>query len=546
MFRQIVLCFILLICAFQVHGNSKADELRKSMYEAPDSARAAILVDIAKLFQYDSVDSCMIYAQKAIEKAYGTRQYRAVVDAEKIRFQIAIGKKDYVGATRHQKTILDISLRERYWDLAMESYNAMAQTWLLRNNSAEAVEFLKKGLEIAIDRNNLELQKYFYQALIDSYRKLNKTEDVCKYYPLLMEINRMIDADAYNNRINALQTERETLIAAADEAKNRWQQRSTISKVFHIFALVWAVLASAAFVMAYIWYEYKLKSDILKTKNSLSMKTYEYDSLLRNQENAFLFLTNHVQNNINLLEQNICLFEAEQGNLPTTANSPLNRIFDDIQSLFGFFQNFVILLQAQSGQLKPQMATVNIPQLVNNLLVDFEKIAVTKKIQLVNDVQNNAIIFADERLVDMVLRNTISNAFKFAPAGTGCVTVGAKVGTRIETAEDTEFVEVWIIDDGIGLTPEQAEILFDLTDNLLLPSDPETKGYGLGLAVCRAVIETLNGRIWAETKPDEGFCIRFCLPRTKDIKVTTLGLAENSQDTISIEESIETPLLLSE
>ena len=546
MFRLIVLYLCFMVCAFQVHGNSKADELRKSMYEAPDSARAAILVNIAKLFQYENVDSCMFYAQKAFEKAYSTRQYLAVVDAEKIRFQITLEKRDYVGATRHQKEILNISLREHYWDLAMESYNAMAQTWLLRSNYAEAVEFLKKGLEIAIDRNNLEMQKYFYQALIDSYRKLRNMEAVCGYYPKLMEVNRIIDADAYNNRINALQSEREILIVAADEAKSRWQQRSTISKALYIFVVIWAVLVSAVLVMVYIWYKYKLKPDIFKTKNDLNIKIYDYDHLLKNQENAFQFLTNHVHKSINLLEQNISLFEAEQGNLPTAANSHLTRIFDDIQSLYSFFQNFALLLQAQSGQLKPQLTTVNIPQLVHNLLDDYEKNATAKKIQLINDVQNNAIAFADERFVDMVLRNTISNAFKYAPAGTGCVTVGAKVGTRVDTAEDTEFVEIWIIDDGIGLTPEQAEILFDLTDNLLLPGDPETKGYGIGLAVCKAVIEVLNGRIWAETKPDEGFCIRFCLPRTKDIEVTTLSLAESNQDIISIEEPIETPLLLPE
>jgi len=534
---------------FQVHGNSKAGELRKSMYEAPDSARAAILVSIAKLFQYENVDSCMYYAQKAVEKAYSTRQYLAVVEAEKLRFQIAMERRNYTDATRHQRTILVITQRERYWDLAMESYHFIAETWLSRNNYAEAIEFLKRGLEIAIDRSNLEYQKKIYQALIESYRRLGRISEVSGYYPLLMEVNRMIDAEAYNNRINALQTERETLIAAADEAKNRWQQRSAISKVFHIFALVWAVLASAALAMAYIWYEYKLKPDNLKLKNDLSMKAYEFDSLIKNQENAFRFLTNHVNNSINSLAQDISLFEAGQGDLPVAADSPLNRILDNIQSLYGFFQNFTLLLQAQSGQLKPRAETVNIPQLVNNLLVDYEKFAAVKKIRLVNDVQNNAIAIADERLVDMVLRNTISNAFKYAPAGTGCVTIGAKVGTRVETgdslAENTGFVEIWVIDDGIGLTSEQAEILFDLTDNLLLPSDPETKGYGLGLAVCKAVIEALNGRIWAETKPDEGFCIRFSLPRTKEQEVK-LSLTESTQEIISIEESIETPLLLSE
>ena len=549
MSRRIVLFIILLACAIQVHGNSKADELRKSMYAAPDSARAAILMNISRLYQYEHVDSCIYYAQLATEKAYSTRQYLVVVDAQKLMSQIAIEKKDYVVATRHLRTILEITTREHYWDMAMEGYNAMAQTWLLRNNYAEAVEFLKRGLEIAKDRNNLELQKYFYQAMIDSYRKLSKTEEVCKYYPLLMDVNRTIDAEANNGIISALQDEREILITAAENARNQWQQRSTISKVFHILALVWAIIMTTLLVMAYVWHETKWKPDGVKIQNELNMKVYEHEMLLKNQKNAFRFLTNHIQENINSLAQNIALLEKKHGNLPVTADSPLNLILNNIQGLYDFFQNFTLLLQAQSGQLNPQMATVNIPRLTNNLLVDYEKFATVKEIRLVNDVQNNIFAVADERLVDLILRNIMSNAFKYAPAETGSVTVGAKVGTRVEgedgAYEDTDFVEIWVTDDGIGLSPEQAEILFDLTDNLLLPGDTGTKGYGLGLAVCKAVIEALKGRIWAETKPDEGFCIRFCLPKAKETEVK-LSLTETVDDVISIEEPNEPPPLLIE
>jgi len=550
MFRRIVLFLSLLVCATHVQGNSRVDELRKNMYTAPDSARAAILVNIARQFRDEKVDSCMYYAQKATEKAYSSRQYLALVDAQKLMSQIAIEKKDYVQATRYLRTILDITVRERYWDLAMEGYNAMAQTWLLRNNYAEAVEYLKRGVEIAKDRNNLELQKYFYQALIDSYQKLRNTEAVCEFYPLLMEVNQKIDAEAHSGIVNALQTERETLIAAAEDAKIQWQHRSNISKLFQIIVLIWAVLVSTVLLMAYIWYKSKLTPDIVKTQNDLNMKIYEHEMLLKNQENAFSFLTNHIETNIESLAKNIAQFEAKQGNLPVAADSPLNRILNDIQGLYGFFQNFTLLLQAQSGQLKPQTSTLNIPRLTNNLLADYEKVATVKEIKLLNDVQNNIFAYADEGLVDLVLRNIMSNACKYAPAGAGSVTVGAKVGTRVTTedgvGEDTNFVEIWVTDDGIGLSPEQAGILFDLTDNLLLPGDPETKGYGLGLAVCKAVIEALKGRIWAETKPDEGFCIRFSLPRAKGTEVK-LSLTETADETLSIEEPNEPPpLLLSE
>jgi two-component sensor histidine kinase len=429
----------------------------------------------------------------------------------------------------------------------VDAYNAMAQTWLLRNNPAEAVEFLKKGARIARDRNNLEMSKYFYGALIESYRKLRLTDTVSVYYQKLMDVNRMIDAEAYNNRINALQTERETLIEENDHIKNLWLQRSTISKVFHTFVLMWAILASAAIVAMYFWFHYRFKPGMDAVEEKLFHKEDELDSLMKNQEKTYRFLTNYVYTSINALGKSISIFADEQGDLPVASNSALKRINNEIYALYGFFQNLILLLQAQSGQLKPDQITVNIPQLATNLLADYEVYATVNEIRLLNEVQNNTFAIADERLVDTVMRNLMTNAFKYTPAKTGRITVGTKIGTKIETSDgivdDLGYIEVWVTDNGIGLLPEQAELLFELSDNLSISDNSGVKGYGLGLAVCKALIETLQGRIWVETKPGEGFCIRFNLPRAKEQEVKTLGLVENTQEIVLTEDN---PLLLLE
>ena len=550
MFRRIVLFFVPLLCAGHVLANERADELRKSMYAAPDSTKADILFNIAKLFRDENVDSCLYYARSASDKAYETRQYLALIDAQTLLSQIAVERRNYEQAIAHQRIILDMATnRLRLWDVAMESYNAMAQTWLLRNNYAEAVEFLKEGLKIAVDRSNLEKSKYFYQGLIDSYRKLRNMDAVCGYYDLLMEVNRTIDAQAYNNRIDALQTEREILIAAAEDARNWRQQQMTVSRVFKTVTLVWAILITAALVLAYLWFQYRFKPGIAKSQREMSDKANQLDTLMKDQERSFRFLTNHVYTNINALSESIRLFEAEHGNLPVAADSHLNRINKDIFALYGFFQNFTLLLQIQSGQLKIEPSTVNIPHIATNLLADYEDFATAKDIRLVNEVQNNTFAIGDERLIDTVLRNIMSNAFKYAPKGTGRITVGTKIGTKVETlegvTEDAGFIEVWVTDDGVGLSQEQVGILFDLKDNLTLPGEFESKGYGAGLAVCRSVIEKLHGRIWAETKPGEGFCMRFNLPRAMEVEVNTL-LVENTQETINTISSEDNPLLLLE
>ena len=548
MFKRILIFFLFLGYMFHAVGNEKADALRKTIYQSPDTLRAAILVNISKLFQYENIDSCIYYAELASDMAYRTRQYLPLVDAQKLLSRIALEKGNYTKATNYQREVLKITVRERYWDLAMESYNDMAQAWLLRNNYAEAVEFLKRGGKIAKDRNNLEMSKYFYQSLIDSYRKLRNVDSVCVYYQQLMEVNLMIDAEAYNNRINTLQTEREKLIEEVEYVKQMWLQRKSISKIFHTTILIWAILLTGALIFAYFWYQYRFKPGLDELRQKLKEKENELDSLRNEQEKTFHFLTNQVYTQINLLSQNIERFKTQYGDFPVANNSPLKHIVNDIYTLYGFFQNLILLLKAQSGQLNPEPVTVNIPQLVNDVLANYEEFAVVKNIRLLNEVQNNTFAIADERLIDTVLRNLMSNAFKYAPVETGRITVGTKVGTKVETedgvAENTEFIEIWVTDDGIGLSPEQTELLFDLKDNLSLPEGDDIKGFGLGLPVCKAIIEAMKGRIWAETKPGEGFCIRFNLPRAKDGEVKTLSLLEETNQIILTED--DNPLLLLE
>jgi len=315
--------------------------------------------------------------------------------------------------------------------------------------------------------------------------------------------------------------------------------------------LIWAILITIALSVAFAWFQLVFKPRMADSQKEMSRKAIQLDSLMKDQEKSFRFLTNHVYNNVNALSESIRLFETKPPAKKRGAadSSSLSRINKDITALYDFFQNFTLLLQIQSGQLKMDLTTANIPHLVTDMIADYEEIAEAQKIKLVNEVQNNTFAVGDQRLIDIVLRNIMSNAFKYAPKGTGNITVGTKIGSKIETletvTENTGFIEVWVADDGKGLTQEQVGIMFDLSENLAIAGDFESKGYGAGLAVCRAVIEHLHGHIWAETTPGKGFCMRFNLPRSMKTEVNTL-LPENTQETISAEITSNNPLLLSE
>ena len=115
-----------------------------------------------------------------------------------------------------------------------------------------------------------------------------------------------------------------------------------------------------------------------------------------------------------------------------------------------------------------------------------------KEIDVIFNVPENLSVFADEHMLETLIRNLISNAVKFTPKK-GTVTVSA-------TKTEDNFIEICIRDTGIGMSKAMVDNLFVLdahTNRKGTEGEPST---GLGLTLCKDFIEKHGGRIWVESK----------------------------------------------
>ncbi|MBI3373867.1 MAG: sensor histidine kinase KdpD [Betaproteobacteria bacterium] len=108
----------------------------------------------------------------------------------------------------------------------------------------------------------------------------------------------------------------------------------------------------------------------------------------------------------------------------------------------------------------------------------------------------------DEVLVEQVLVNLVENAAKYTPPGSG-------IDVAVETRPDE--IEFTVVDDGPGLRPGEEKKVFDKFHRGVPESSPG--GAGLGLAICKAIVEAHGGRIWAENIPAGGVVFRFSIPQ---------------------------------
>jgi two-component system sensor histidine kinase VicK len=127
---------------------------------------------------------------------------------------------------------------------------------------------------------------------------------------------------------------------------------------------------------------------------------------------------------------------------------------------------------------------------------------------------NASPVFADEERVLQVLNELVGNAIKFSPPGTTVRMAAWNVETQAQGAGPSTAGEVCFMveDQGRGIAPDKLERIFERFQQGDASDSRALGGTGLGLALCRSIVEQHGGQIWAESEPDRGSRFLFTLP----------------------------------
>lgn len=128
------------------------------------------------------------------------------------------------------------------------------------------------------------------------------------------------------------------------------------------------------------------------------------------------------------------------------------------------------------------------------------------------DISEKLTMQANKQYFRQVLRNLLSNAFKYAPAGTE-ILISAELYDTVEPARNAQ-VCIKVIDAGPGIPPDELPNLFGQFVRLERDVSGPVRGSGLGLYISKQMVESMGGRIWVESAgiPGQGSCFSFTLP----------------------------------
>jgi signal transduction histidine kinase len=187
---------------------------------------------------------------------------------------------------------------------------------------------------------------------------------------------------------------------------------------------------------------------------------------------------------------------------PETQREFLQFIDAECDVLETLIHDFLESSIIDAGMLRLEVQPVKLPPLLKSVVDDIARRTQIHRF-VVDFSRRFPILDADPDRIAQVLRNLLDNAVKYSPEG-GLIVVRGELRA--------EEVVISVADQGVGLTPEHLNRLFEKYFRARSGPARHVAGTGLGLRIARAIVEGHGGRIWAESQQGVGTTFYFTLP----------------------------------
>ncbi len=236
----------------------------------------------------------------------------------------------------------------------------------------------------------------------------------------------------------------------------------------------------------------KRSQDILEEE--VASKNKFFSIISHDLRGAFGIITNFV--------------EIIQENREYLSDEEIEELLTDIgntsKNTLELLENLVRWARAQTGSIKFNPENIEVQYLLEEACLKHNNIAQAKNIELKCNSASNPVIYGDNNMLHVILRNLVSNAIKFTNKG----------GTISLNGEDEgQFIKIIVADTGIGIHPELIDNLFTIDTKVSTQGTEQEQGNGLGLVLCQEFVKRNNGNIGIESTLGEGTKIWFTIPK---------------------------------
>jgi signal transduction histidine kinase len=202
------------------------------------------------------------------------------------------------------------------------------------------------------------------------------------------------------------------------------------------------------------------------------------------------------------------------GELNDKQRDAVNTVMKSSQRLEALVGDVMDVFKLDMGKMRLTMETVDAATLLKRVVSELGSIMEEKGVDVRADAADGITVICDARRIDQVLGNLIKNSVDFVPAKGGRILVKAeKAQTRQNMADEEKQMAIFTVEDnGQGIPRDKADRVFEKFYQVDASAARKHGGTGLGLVICKGIVEAHGGRIWVDTDYSSGASLKFSLP----------------------------------
>jgi PAS domain S-box-containing protein len=212
----------------------------------------------------------------------------------------------------------------------------------------------------------------------------------------------------------------------------------------------------------------------------------------------------------------------------TTLRDRLHAIEDEADRLNHLVGNVLYASRIQAGGLQMERNELDLPEVIRAAVRRFKARAPDLDIRC-RFPANFPPVLADRERIEEVVLNLLDNAVKYSPRG---------LRIRVSGQVTWDEVIVQVADAGQGIPLREQERIFERFQRLERASTRRTQGAGLGLYICRAIVEAHGGRIWVRSQLGRGSTFSFSLPRQEKAQLPTVIFGDEGRSRATHEQAV--------
>lgn len=496
----------------QIHADLRNSEkamqyFQESLYKYKKLADADGITDgiaicyeqIAKLnLELGNFDEANKYITMLLEIRTKNKSVYGVTNVYSLLGKLEYLKGNYLLAETHLNNSLDIKNGVLSLHSKPSVYMYLGLCAVKTGNFEKGIEELNKGLVIALSNNFKKNELEIYSKLAEIYSNTNNFKEAIFYKNQQIELQDLIlfgEADVQIEQLQAFheldEKNRQIIELKKENEVNTLKIKEQRSyQVLMVFIIIFVILVA---VFIYLFYtQLRKKNDELKKLNTTTNKLFSIIAHdLRSPFNTILGFSNLLKTNAKDLE-----------------TAKIVKFSDHINSAavntLALLDNLLNWAKSQTGQITFNPEKLNLQPIVNQTIAILKPTAEFKNITL-SYIQSEAIeVYADQHMLKTILLNLITNAIKFT---------NLKGVIKINALHKNNAIEISVSDNGIGMNNETRNNLFTSNANSATTlGTANEKGSGLGLILCKELIEKHVGTIWVTSEPNKGTTFYFTLP----------------------------------